>query len=721
MRYPFQPGLGPGLLVWSWAGLALAAQAQVAGQPAIATSPEADVKALGQVEVRAERASDDEQRRESTATKIVIGREELERQGDASIAEVLKRQPGITLGGVPGRGGAPRMRGMGGYTQILLDGQRVPPGFAVENLTPEMVERIEILRAPTAETGARAVAGTINIVLREGSRGQPDEFKLGLSSEHGRLSENSTWVHQIRSDGLQGLMTLSLADQRRGSDTLSQTRHDGTQDYERDRQASTDGSTRSLHAMGRLQWNLGGGDSLVLMPFAVRSLGANAGNEQLAQRFDAGAVFNDQAVAASDSQFSMLRLNSQWNRRLDADTRLETRFGAGTASYDYRYARSGGTTLLPGLIQSQAFTDHSLTGSAKLSRVLRDDQLWISGIEWEQVRRQENGTADGVDSLQARTGRMAFYSQDEFSLNPHWSAHAGLRYEGITTAGNDAAGARRNASAVWSPLLHALWRPVEGARDQWRMSLTRSYKTPTLNDLLAHTTLSRDINSPTAPDRSGNSGLRPELATGLELGYEHYLSAGGVLGANLFRRDISDLIRTLVDLDPVSQRWVARPQNVGDALTQGLELEAKFGLRQWWAAAPMVDLRGNLSFYHSRVDGVPGPDNRLDRQPGRSANLGGDYRLAGLPLTVGGNLNYNPSYASRLSVEQSAWQDMKRVIDWYGLWRYSSAMAVRLSVSNAQPRDYLSASAYSSPPLTETQRSRDRTWRTVQLRLEFKL
>jgi iron complex outermembrane receptor protein len=67
------------------------------------------------------------------------------------LGEVLKRLPGVTIQGTPGRGGAIRMRGLGsGYTQILLDGQRVPPGFSVDSLTPEQVEKIEILRAPTA-------------------------------------------------------------------------------------------------------------------------------------------------------------------------------------------------------------------------------------------------------------------------------------------------------------------------------------------------------------------------------------------------------------------------------------------------------------------------------------------------------------------------------------------------------------------------------------------
>jgi iron complex outermembrane receptor protein len=95
-------------------------------------------------------------RRNSTASKIVIEREDLEKYGDTALGDVLRRLPGVTLGGRPGRGGDIRMRGMGGgATQILVDEERPPPGFAVEDLPPDQIERIEIYRAPTAATGAR--------------------------------------------------------------------------------------------------------------------------------------------------------------------------------------------------------------------------------------------------------------------------------------------------------------------------------------------------------------------------------------------------------------------------------------------------------------------------------------------------------------------------------------------------------------------------------------
>jgi iron complex outermembrane receptor protein len=139
---------------------------------------------LKTVEIRANRES--ETRRLSTAAKTVVGREEIERYGDSSMGELLKRLPGIISSGRPGRGGPPALRGLGnGYTQIMIDGERAPRGFSLEDMLPEQVERIEIMRSPTAETGARAIAGTINIITREGFRIRLNDLRVGLGTEGG--------------------------------------------------------------------------------------------------------------------------------------------------------------------------------------------------------------------------------------------------------------------------------------------------------------------------------------------------------------------------------------------------------------------------------------------------------------------------------------------------------------------------------------------------------
>ena len=707
-------------------GCALAGLLAV-GLPAMAQTPPS-VTDLGSVEIRSNRNTSTESRREATASKIIIGREDIDRHGDATLGEVLKRLPGVTMGGAPGRGAGIRMRGLGGgYTQILIDGERMPPGFSVEQLTPEQVERIEILRAPTAETGARAIAGTVNIVLREGQKANPDDLKLTAGVERGEPTGQLNWVRNLRSESINGSFTVSAVDSRRPdeSETVTQSSALG----ERLRQSESLGHRRALNANARLQWRGEQGRSLVLTPFMVYSDYDTSG--RVAVRSASGA---DQALTQSNSHFALARLNGQWSQRLSADDRLELRFGLGQSRFDYRLDQTGAAqncSVARGLLcngfETQDFVDNSGNLTGKWTRALDNGHQIVSGLEFEQVRREEQGNAalaEETGKLQARTRRWALYSQDEFRINPKWSAYAGLRYESILTEGSSDGSLKLNDSGVWTPLLHAVFKPDPKKRDQWRMSLTRSYKTPTLHQLVARYVPSLGTNSPTNPDRTGNPDLRPELATGLELGFERYLEQGGVLSANLFHRNITDLIRnttSLACLSPGAGVCVSRPINAGDAVTQGLELEAKFRLNQWMEAAWPIDLRSNVSFFHSRVKDVPGPDNRLDQQPSSTGNLGADYRLRGRPLTLGGNFNWNPAYDTRRTENQWVYQGARRVVDVYGLWRLSPSAGLRLTVSNLVPLDFQTGSRFVSGSQTESATTTARNWQNVQLRLELKI
>lgn len=300
-----------------------------------------------------------------------------------------------------------------------------------------------------------------------------------------------------------------------------------------------------------------------------------------------------------------------------------------------------------------------------------------------------------------------------------------MRYENLLTEGtvntNGVSLLKHNTSGVWTPLLHAVYKPDPQKRDQFRMSLTRSYKTPTLYQLVARYVPSLGENSWTQADRTGNPDLKPELATGVDLAFERYLDQGGLLSANVFRRNISNLIRSTTSFNASTGRYIATPSNVGDAITQGLELEAKFRLNQWIADAWPVDVRANVSFFHSRVLDVPGPDNRLDQQPAMTGNLGGDYRLRSLPLTVGGNFNWNPAYDTRRTEQQWAYQGAKRVVDLYGLWKITPATGLRLTLSNLTPLNYITGSTFRNGGQYESATTTARNWRNIQLRLEMKI
>ena len=704
---------------------ATAALAQQANAPA-ATSD------MGRIEISSGRDNDTQQRRESTASKIVIGREEIERQGDANLGEILKRMPGITLGGAPGRGGGIRMRGLSqGYTQILLDGQRVPPGFSVESLTPEMVERVEIYRAPTAETGAQAIAGTINIITREGRKGMPTELKVGSSFQGGYAAPTASMVKYHDAEKWSANYTLSVnrfAAPDHSENDLDRTETAGV--TQRRRVSDSHYAREGMNATARIQLKGDPGESFTLMPFVALSQGVTPGTIQATQTSTKLGVPVGSATATSENQnhFAIGRLNGQWRRKLSADSNMEWKFNVGGWNSHNEFKQTSSNALLiPVATESSRVQDRSANVSGKYTNVLGGGHQWVSGSEIESVRRTQSivgayQTMAGSADYKASSMRYALYSQDEWQLNPHWSTHVGARYEGLTTEGSTSAGDVSNTNSVFTPLLHAMWRPDPNSRDQVRMSLTRSFKTPPMPTLLARRTYTRDSNSATNPDVSGNPNLKPEIATGLDVAVERYLPQGGVLSASVFHRRVQNLIRNVTTLEPgLTGRWLSSPQNISEAITEGIELEAKFRMDQWIADAPHIDLRNNLSFYRSRVLSVMGPDNRLDQQPAMTANLGADYRLKSVPLTVGGNVNFNPGYNTRLSAEQLVTVSQKRVIDVYGLWRLDSSTAWRLTLSNLDPRLYNTGSAYSTGGLLENSRTQNRSWTNVQILLEKKL
>ena len=723
------------------AALAATAHAQTAPAPVVPASPAASApttQQLAPVEITGTRANDMQERRQSTAAKIVIGREEIDRFGDSTVGEVLKRLPGITLQGAPGRGGAIRMRGLGsGYTQILLDGERVPPGFSIDTLTPEQIERIEILRAPTAETGARAIAGTINIITREGFKKRLNNLRLGTGYENGRWQPGLSWTRNDSIDNLIYNFSLSAFQNDRHSDSTLTTRREdlgpvpAATVVTRESFAAHDKRT-GLHASGRLQWRGDKGASLVLMPMLIYADADNSGSSTLSR--DGAAAPYDRSTNSTEGHYANARLNGQWNQLIEGAGRVELKGGVSQGRWRGRVLRTlirdDGTPLPAGYGNTDDInTSHgnTVTLGSKYTTLLANDHSLVTGAELESYRSREEHTQpdESGDDFSASALRIAAYAQDEWNLTPQWAVHAGLRWEGIRTRASAlqagaSLGEFTNRSSVWTPLFHAVWKPDPKSRDQVRLSLTRSYRSPTVQNLIARPREST-LNSETRPDRAGNPDLKPELATGVDLAVERYLAGGGILSANVFHRQISDYMRGVISQDPVTGRWVSRMQNVGDAITQGIELEAKMRLSEVLSDAPPVDLRANASVFQSRVKAVPGPDNRLDQQAAGTVNLGADYRFRGTPITLGGNLNWTPGYSTRVSETQWLEQGRKLVGDAYVLVFLSANAQLRLTASNFAPRDYLTGNRYEDAALRETSETNASSYINWQLRLELKL
>jgi iron complex outermembrane receptor protein len=729
------------------AGAPADAQERVAQDPATQSNPTTKDKPsqaagkdkLQQVTISGSRANDIDQRRMSTAAKMIFGREELDRNGDSSVGEILKRLPGVTMGGAPGRGAGIRMRGLGnGYTQMLVNGERPPPGFSLESLSPDQVERIEVMRGPVAEHSTQAIAGTINIVLREGYQQKDVQLRVADSIEQGRHGPNLSVTVPGKTGNLAWLLTASVMQHRQHNESDSHdldTRPDGSVVREQQIASSGGNSSKGLHFSPRLQYKFENNDTLTFQPFVVVNRGTGDSDTWIDQL--AGATPPEYAWqhAGTSSSSTFVRGFGNWLHRMEGGARLDVKFGGGGGRSDSEslrntYDAAGGA--LRAFHDTDSTNSHNLTTGGKYTRPLGQGHLLAAGWDAEsshldQVHVAEDDGSplfdDSGASLAAETRRVALFVQDEWDITKQWSAYFGLRWEGIRTTSTGSGQDVANTSSVFSPVLHTVWRIPGHDKDQLRASLTQSYRAPQLGDLIAAPYFSTN-NTATRPDRMGNPNLKPELAKGIDLAYEHYLGKSGILSASAFARNIDNLMRRAVTQYTDSRgqpRWVSTPANIGSARTSGIELEAKFALAELVADAPGVDLRTNYSRFWSQVDGIPGPNNRLDQQARQTANFGLDYRMKALPLTLGGSYNWTPETVVQSSLAESVFTGTKRQVDLYGLWKFGAATQLRLSANNMAPREYATARTVATPALITASSTDTHTYTTYGVRLEMKL
>jgi outer membrane receptor for ferrienterochelin and colicins len=679
----------------------LLAQAQDAG-PGQSDAPAREASSVQRVEV-VSRQGATELRRAANVAKQIYGREELDKFGDTNVLDVMRRLPGINIGS-----GGPRMRGLGaGFTQILINGDPAPPGFQLDQLNPAQVERIEVLRAPTADTSAQAVAGSINIILKDAPRRSERLLRLGLADGRERPMANANLIIGESKAPFGLSLPLSVFEWNRENRQIVERQMPGT-----------DGLPSGARQVGdqevwgygfnfgpRLNWKISDEQSLSLFGFAQKGWWNNR-TEYATQVFSGSPVLDDDA--AQKGTWQNLRGNLNWSNRFAADQRIELRTGVqrNTWTFNVLNTRAG----VERLRAVGGGEDESLTQAGKYSFLLGQDHGLTAGWDVELRRRSEERTVtrQGVPLLPefegqpyaARVNRQAFYVQDEWDISPQWQTVLGLRHERIVTESRDTAAPVNNTSSVLSPLWHITWKLDPKGRDMLRASIARTYRAPNIGALLARPSLNGQFldtslpNTELAPDRIGNPLLKPELSTGIDIAFEKYLPGGGMWSLGVFHRRITDLTRNVTTLQTVPwasvPRWVSQPVNLSKASTSGIEFEVRGRaaelLPSLLAEAKALNLRASLNLYRSSVAAIPGPDNRLDGQQPWSMTLGFDQRISGMPLNIGGSLSINPAYDTRLVADQLLQRSRTKNVDLFAQWVFKPGLSMRFAASaGAQP------------------------------------
>jgi vitamin B12 transporter len=173
---------------------------------------------------------------EVLAPVIVIDRDDIERSAAGDVAELLRFHTGLELGrnGGPGQTTAVFIRGAdSNHTLVLVDGVRINPGTIgvapLQNISPSMVERIEVVKGPrSALYGTDAIGGVINVITRRGAQdgwvtevgyGDYDTRQAslngGFATERVEIDLGVAWLDSS------GFPTRTIDDVDRGYENLS--------------------------------------------------------------------------------------------------------------------------------------------------------------------------------------------------------------------------------------------------------------------------------------------------------------------------------------------------------------------------------------------------------------------------------------------------------------------------------------------------------------------
>ncbi|HEX9474558.1 MAG TPA: TonB-dependent receptor [Steroidobacteraceae bacterium] len=335
-----------------WAGAIALAMAGACAQAADTPAAAADADSSGEIVVTATRTRTDSE--ELAVPVIVITRAEIERSLAGDVAELLAGHSGVEIArtGGPGQPASIFLSGTDSdHTTVLLDGVRINPGTiggaALQNIQPESIERIEIIKgARSSLYGTDAIGGVVNIITRAGA--------ASGASVYGSVGRYGTTVLAADAGG-------NLSDRLAAGGSLAYERSDG---FPPRRDASDPGDYNNTSANAQLRF--AASDALGLRAqlwraegkSAYSDFGTAASENFLDASYAAGADWS--GAAGRNARITLSRVSADVVQRDSADYDRTRR---NTLDAQYGWRANGANELTVGAVVSSEHTE-SLSGSA---------------------------------------------------------------------------------------------------------------------------------------------------------------------------------------------------------------------------------------------------------------------------------------------------------------------------------------------------------------------
>ncbi|MGH8129393.1 MAG: TonB-dependent receptor domain-containing protein [Steroidobacteraceae bacterium] len=152
---------------------------------------------------------------EVLASVELIRGEELLRQPATDLGDALRMIPGVEVArlGGPGQQTSLFLRGTeSNHVLVLVDGLRINPGTigsaAIQNIAPELVERVEIVKGPRSTLyGSDALGGVINVITRRGAA-NGGSVQAGLGRYDTKSASLTAGIGGTRGDASAGVSWL---------------------------------------------------------------------------------------------------------------------------------------------------------------------------------------------------------------------------------------------------------------------------------------------------------------------------------------------------------------------------------------------------------------------------------------------------------------------------------------------------------------------------------
>ena len=626
--------------------------------------------------------------------------EYFQRFEPVSVGEMLKRVPGVTFTSDVLEFDGVSMRGLPpGYTQVLINGRRAPGGesdrsFFVDRIPAELVERIEIIRSPRADQPSDGMAGSLNIVLKEGATLTGGFVKAGaLINEDGKARPSGAiaYAGSSASGDTTYWAGLNYQGRRNPKKKVSLRYEDDFGAFDNTELQSDTRDGVDISANGEIAHRFEGGK------IRLSGLFVNTDRDE----DETSLTYTDPARTKFDEFEIQAERIKQKTFALDGDGQFDV--GPGVLAFDLgfsRYRENTDTNVDVG--EKADLSDRELDEHVELD--IKDTE-WGGGGSYkfksgalemkfgvDLLKKKRDGAEIEFDIDDGEIGDPdpepgAVYKIDERRIDPYlrltfepnemWTFDAGLRYETTKRDVTSDLGKVSKDAEELNPSLHATFRPT--SVDQFRASVARTVRRPDY-DLLAPYVAEEE---PTDDDDlRGNPNLDNETAWGLDVGYERRLGARGVIGVNVFYRDVNDLIET-VATSQVSSSGAGRvyeSRNVGSGKTWGVEVDFSSPLDV--LGLPNTGVFFNYTWMDSKIrDPFTGQNRPFTNQPSNVYNVGFVHTVPTWNASFGASL-YDRDMGYETGLDEDVTVDYDPDLEAFVEKRFGDKYVVRFAAMN---------------------------------------